>query len=61
MKKLITILLALCVTSAQAQLLVTSADSIQQCTPEWLVRNVLLESGVTVSNVRFITCCSKAA
>ena len=53
MKKLITILLALCVTSAQAQLLVTSADSIQQCTPEWLVRNVLLESGVTVSNVRF--------
>jgi PKD repeat protein len=53
MKKLITILLALCATSAQAQLVVTSADSIHQCTPEWLVRNVLLESGVTVSNVRF--------
>ena len=53
MKRLITILIALCATSAQAQLIVTSADSIQQCTPEWLVRNVLLESGVTVSNVRF--------
>lgn len=53
MKKLITILIILCATSAQAQLIVTSADSIQQCTPEWLVRNVLLESGVTISNVRF--------
>ena len=53
MKKLLPILIVLCATSAQAQLLVTSADSIQQCTPEWLVRNVLLESGVTVSNVRF--------
>lgn len=38
---------------AKAQLIVTSADSIQQCTPEWLVRNVLLESGVTVSNVMY--------
>lgn len=53
MKKLLPILIALCATSVQAQLLVTSADSIQQCTPEWLVRNVLLESGVTVTNVRF--------
>ena len=47
------LLFALIVSSAKAQLIVTSADSIQQCTPEWLVKHVLLESGVTVSNVKF--------
>jgi PKD repeat protein len=47
------LLFALIVNHAKAQLIVTSADSIQQCTPEWLVRNVLLESGVTVSNVLY--------
>ena len=52
-KTIITILIALCATSAQAQLIVTSADSLLQCTPEWLVKHVLLESGVTVSNVKF--------
>ncbi len=49
----ILLFIALCATSAQAQLIVTSADSIQECTPEWLVKHVLLESGVTVSNVKF--------
>ena len=49
----ILLLLALIVNHAKAQLMVTSADSIQDCTPEWLVRNVLLESGVTVSNVMY--------
>ena len=47
------LLIAFSINQAKAQLIVTSADSIQQCTPEWLVRNVLLESGVTVSNVKY--------
>ena len=50
---LFLLLFALIVSAANAQLVVTSADSIQQCTPEWLVKHVLLESGVTVSNVKF--------
>ena len=50
---LFLLLFALGASQAEAQLLVTSAESIPQCTPEWLVRNVLLESGVTVSNVQF--------
>ena len=49
----ILLLFVLIINQAKAQLIVTSADSIQQCTPEWLVRNVLLESGVTVSNVKY--------
>jgi len=47
------LLFALIVNHVKAQLIVTSADSIHECTPEWLVRNVLLESGVTVSDVKY--------
>ena len=46
-------LFVLGVTTSKAQLIVTSADSIPQCTPEWLVRNVLLDGNVSVSNVMF--------
>ena len=46
-------LFVLGVTTSKAQLIVTSADSISQCTPEWLVRNVLLDGNVSISNVKF--------
>ena len=46
-------LFVLGVTTSKAQLIVTSADSISQCTPEWLVRNVLLDDNVSISNVKF--------
>ena len=46
-------LFVLGVTASKAQLIVTSADSISQCTPEWLVRNVLLDGNVSISNVKF--------
>lgn len=46
-------LFVLGVATSKAQLIVTSADSISQCTPEWLVRNVLLDDNVSISNVKF--------
>ena len=49
----VVLLFVLGVTTSEAQLIVTSADDIPQCTPEWLVRNVLLDANVSVSNVKF--------
>ena len=56
MKKQFLILLSFLAFGATplcAQLVVTPADSLLQCTPEWLVRHVLLDKDVKVSNVRF--------
>lgn len=50
---IVVLLFVLGVTTSEAQLIVTSADAIPQCTPEWLVRNVLLDDNVSVSNVKF--------